>query len=384
MRKAKKILWIPLGAIALHQIPCLSVYNLILWIPIGGAVALGFWLVVVSVPKSSKFRNKDLVLAAREFLYVLSPELRARAVFPFEGEDRFNWHFVPHEMFKRKGVSIKEMTPEQRKAAHALLQSALSAQGYRKADQIMNMEKILREIEKRMGTNQFDRDPELYWFMIFGTPSNEAPWGWRVEGHHLSLNFSSVTHELVAVTPAFMGSNPARVPDGPHAGLRILGVEEDLARELLTSLDERQRARAILSNSAPSDIITGNSRKASLGEPVGLPVSEMTQGQRGLLMRLIAEYAQNMRHDLAPAQLEKITGAGVEKIHFAWAGGMEPGQPHYYRIHGPTLLIEYDNTQNHANHIHTVWRDLEDDFAVDLLRKHYEESEHHRKNERTS
>lgn len=375
----KKISWIPVGALAVQYIPCLGVYAWVLLVPIGAAI-FGFWALVAAEPKTSLVKHENMVVAAQEFLEALSPELRVRAVFPFESEDRFRWHFVPHEMFPRRGVNIKEMKAEQRRAAHALLRSALSSQGYLKATSIMHLEEILREIEKSTGTGRFNRDPELYWFMIFGTPSTKAPWGWRVEGHHLSLNFSSVTNELIATTPTFMGSNPAEVPRGPHVGWRILAAEEDLARALLASLDENQRAQAIIDTTAPADIITGNSRKASLEKPVGLPVSKMTETQRSLLLRLMVEYIQNMRQDLAHQQLEKIKNAGIEKIHFAWAGSLTRGEGHYYRIHGPTFLIEYDNTQNNANHIHTVLRDFEDDFGVDLLSKHYQESTHHRKN----
>ncbi len=320
-----------------------------------------------------------MLVAAQAFLETLSPELQTQVTFPFEGEDRFRWHYVPQEMFPRKGVNIKDLTVAQRKAVHTLLRSALSSQGYLKATHIMQLERILGEIEKVMATGGFHRDPELYWLMLFGAPSRDKPWGWRMEGHHLSLNFSAITSELIATTPAFMGSNPATVPDGAAAGLRILGAEEDLARELLASLEESRRARAIIETTAPQDIVTENSRKVNLRAATGLPASAMTETQRGLLWRLIEEYVQNMQRDLAHMQLEKIKNAGIEKIHFAWAGSLERGKEHYYRVHGPTLLIEYDNTQNNANHIHAVCRDLEDDFGVDLLRKHYEESEHHRR-----
>ncbi|HWP45604.1 MAG TPA: DUF3500 domain-containing protein [Candidatus Limnocylindrales bacterium] len=346
-----------------------------------GLIAIVFGALGMTAPKSDMPRHEDMVTAAQKFLEALGPGLGARAVFPFESEERFKWHFVPNEMFKRSGVSIKEMTYDQRKAAHALLRSALSSQGYLKATSIMQLEAVLREIEDRAGTRRFDRDPELYWFRIFGTPSNDSPWGWSVSGHHLSLNFSSVTNELTATTPLFTGSNPAHVLEGPYTGLRILAAEEDLARALLASLDESQRAKAILSPTAPKDILTENARRLNLEAPTGLPVSEMNENQRSLLMRLIAEYIQNLRRDLAHAKLEKIKKAGIEKIYFAWAGSTEPGKEHYYRVQGPNLLIEYDNTQNNANHIHAVLRDPEDDFGEDLLRKHYAESEHHKKNQ---
>jgi hypothetical protein len=334
-----------------------------------------------------------MTAAARNFLNSLSPELRAKAVFPFKNEERFRWHYLPtsvtslpvdiqRSLFERKGVSLKEMTKEQRVAAHSLLQSALSTQGYLKATSIIYLEEVLRDLEISQGEDAKIiapiRDSENYFFTIFGTPSKNETWGWRAEGHHLSLNFASVSGELVAVTPAFMGANPALVSSGTHAGSRILAAEEDIARELLAKLDIKQSSRAIIATTAPDNIITENSRKAILKEFAGLPALKMNAAQRESLMRLIEEYVNNVRPDFARSQLKRIQVAGVEKIHFAWAGGIERGQPHYYRIHSPTLLIEYDNTDSGANHIHSVCRDLEYDFGEDTLLKHYKESNHHK------
>lgn len=358
-------------------------------VPIVGAVAAG-----QAQRPSRQITQKQyeaMTAAARNFLNTLSPELRAKAVFPFKNEERVHWHYIPTSVlpvsiqpisFVRKGVSLKEMTKAQRIAAHSLLQSALSTQGYLKATSIIYLEEVLRDLEISQGEDAkirtLIRDPENYFFTIFGTPSKDAPWGWRAEGHHLSLNFSSISSELVAVTPSFMGANPALVPSGTHGGSRILAAEEDMARELLGKLDIKQSSQAIIAATAPDEIVTGNSRKASLKEFAGLPALKMDGPQRELLMRLIEEYVNNVRPDFARSQLNRIQSAGVEKIHFAWAGGVERGQPHYYRIHSPTLLIEYDNTQNNANHIHSVCRDLENDFGEDMLFKHYKESNHHK------
>jgi hypothetical protein len=233
----------------------------------------------------------------------------------------------------------------------------------------MSLDEVLRQIE----TSGPVRDQEMYFFTVFGEPSLSDPWGWRLEGHHLSLNYSALENDL-SVTPAFLGANPAHVRTGPRAGLRVLAKEEDLARRLLESLSPDQRRKAILSNDAPDDILTGTDRLPEIGEYEGLPASEMTPEQRGLLRALVGEYAGNTA--TAREQMEKIEGAGFDRLHFAWAGGIEPGARHYYRIHGPTVVFEYDNTQNNANHVHAVWRDLTDDFGADLLKKHYEESEH--------
>ncbi|MGE5413329.1 MAG: DUF3500 domain-containing protein [Syntrophomonadaceae bacterium] len=231
---------------------------------------------------------------------------------------------------------------------------------------------MLRDLETFGPT----RDPELYYLAIFGDPSDARAWGWRFEGHHVSLNFSSASGRIVAATPAFLGANPARVPKGPRAGWRVLAAEEDLARQLLGSLDEGQRKTAIFDVAAPSDIILSPGRKA-VPDPAGLSYAEMSAEERATLMRLVDEYLGNMRADVARAQREKIEKAGLDAIRFGWAGGTRVGEGHYYRIQGPTFVIEYDNTQNGANHVHSVWRDLQDDFGGDLLRRHYAESPHH-------
>ena len=278
---------------------------------------------------------KNMLDAALVFLDALSPPLRDKVLFPFEDKERFNWHYVPtmleglpeplRKLFhERRGVSLQEMSGPGRTAAHALLRSTLSTQGYLKATGIMIMEEVLRETELALGQDvwsiTFDpkvistvRNPGLYFFTIFGIPSGDTAWGWRVEGHHLSLHFSSVTGELTATTPMFMGSNPAVVPHGTHAGLSLLAAEAGLARELLNSLDTQQSIRVIIAATAPEDIITGNNRKASLETMAGLPASGMSGVQRALLIRLIQEYASNLRPDLADAQLARIKTAEVEK-----------------------------------------------------------------------
>jgi hypothetical protein len=213
------------------------------------------------------------------------------------------------------------------------------------------------------------------------TPSPSSatrePWGWRLEGHHLSLNFTLVPGQPVAVTPAFLGANPAEVPSGPQKGLRALGAEQDLGRALVRSLTDLQRARTVIAAQSLGDIVTGPGRADSLAAPAGLPLADMSGDQRALAAQLIDAYARNMRAELAEKELGRMREAGIERIHFAWAGPIEPGRAHYYRLHGPTLLIEYDNTQNSANHIHSVWHDPRRDFGQDLLRAHYERGHHH-------
>ena len=306
--------------------------------------------------------------AATNFLAALSPEQKAKATFAFTSDERVNFHFVP---MARKGLPFAEMSPAQRHLANVLLSSALSHRGYFKAATIMSLEQILFELENRAPR----RNAELYYFSLFGTPGNDA-WGVRVEGHHLSLNFTIRGETILATTPSFLGTNPAEVRTGLRAGLRVLAAEEDLGRQLIKSLDAKQRAVAIFDTNAPNDILTGDKRRAWRLEPAGLAASGLNPAQRETLATLIKEYLGRNRTEVAAADWSRIEKAGWEKVYFAWAGGLEPGQAHYYRVQGPTFLFEYDNTQNNANHIHTVWRDLENDFGDDLLKRHYEQSPH--------
>jgi hypothetical protein len=307
--------------------------------------------------------------AAQNFLAALTPEQRQKATFDLNDAERVNWHFVPRE---RKGLPFKEMTPAQRHLAHALLSTGLSHRGYVKATTIMSLEQILRDLEQGRGPT---RDPELYFVTIFGQPGARSTWGWRVEGHHLSVNFTLANGHAVSA-PTFFGSNPAEVKTGPRQGLRVLAEEEDLARALVSSLSEAQRQQAIIQTDAPRDIITGADRKARRLEPLGIGYAALNPEQQQRLRALVEAYAQRHRLELAAQDLEQIQQAGWDQVHFAWAGSLERGQGHYYRVQGPTFLLEYDNTQNDANHIHSVWRDLANDFGEDLLRKHYQETPH--------
>jgi hypothetical protein len=315
--------------------------------------------------------------AAAAFVNGLSPEQRQMAVFPFNSEERLHWNFIPTEAFPRKGLTLKDMTEPQRKRVHDLLKTGLSQKGYLTATAIMDLETILGDLERRArSTEGMVRDPVRYFVSIFGTPSTKQTWGWRVEGHHVSLQFTVVNGTLVASTPTMFGSNPAEVPDGPKKGMRILAAEEDAARALLMSLDAAQRTRAVIDTAAPNEILTTNKIEISPLSPVGIPAESMNAAQRDLLMRLIDVYTSFMASDIAADRMARLRKAGVEKIAFAWAGDVERGKKHYYRIQGPTFLVEYDNTQNNANHIHSVWRDFAGDFGRDLLREHLKSVAH--------
>lgn len=314
--------------------------------------------------------------AATSFLGSLTPEQRQRATFAFDGDERTRWHFIPTESFPRNGLTIKEMSVPQRKLAHDLLKTGLSQRGYLTATQIMDLERVLHAIESVQSRPAFVRDPERYFFSIFGTPSNTETWGWRVEGHHVSLHFTVAGGRLVAGTPTFFGSNPAEVREGPSKGTRVLAREEDAARALLESLDASQVEKAIIDASAPGDIVTMNRLKVDPLSPEGLLASGLTTSQRALLVSLVDVYVGRMADDVAAEARARIEKAGWDRVAFAWAGSFERGKKHYYRVQGPTFLIEYDNTQNDGNHIHSVWREFNGDFGEDLLRDHLRMTQH--------
>ena len=331
-------------------------------------VVSGFGLTAVASQRSAAAMSK----AAGAWLASLSADQKQRAAFPFDSDERMRWHFVPNESFPRKGVQIREMSEPQRALAWELLKTGLSARGYTTARSIMELENILKAAE---GTNrQFARDHEGYQFSVFGTPGDAKAWGWRFEGHHVSVRFDVVDGSLTSSTPSFFGSNPAEVrvdvPGAAPRGTRVLGPEEDAARALLESLDAAQKTAAIVSGVSPSEMLTSNALKADPQSPLGVKASAMTAAQRAKLMALVDVYAGYMTADIAAERLEKLKKAGLENIAFAWAGETEKGKKHYYRLQGPTFLVEYDNTQNDGNHIHSVWRDFNGDFGADLLRAH--------------
>jgi hypothetical protein len=314
---------------------------------------------------------------ANRFLGALDDNQRGRATFPFDSDERMNWHFIPKE---RKGLPLREMTPYQKHLASALLAAGLSQAGYIKAVTIMSLEDVLRVIEKDDGER---RNPEKYYFSVFGTPSNHGTWGYRVEGHHFSQNYT-VANGKVIDGPSFFGANPAEVRQGTRKGLRTLSGEDDLGIELVHNLDEQQQKVAIVDPNAYKDILTAASRKAALqGQPSGLSASKMNATQFDALMALMEEYARNVPDELAEDRIAQISKAG-RNIYFAWSGGINRGDPHYYRVQTPSFLIELDDTQDDANHIHSVWRDLIGDFGADLLRQHYQASHQNESNRLTT
>jgi hypothetical protein len=305
----------------------------------------------------------EMIDRARNFLAGLDDANRDQASFAFDDDERLNWHFIPRA---REGLPYSELTPAQRRLADRLLASALSSDGMGKALGIMYLDQILFEAEGRD-----IRNPDGYYFSVFGDPADSGVWGWRLEGHHLALNFTLNDAELVAASPAFMGSNPAIIREGRHAGMEVLAEEQSLARELLALFTGDARGQVIISDTPLRDIVSGNSVRAEVPEPAGLAMGDMNRAQSDALMALLRVYIERMRPELAKLEIEKITEAGLDEIRFAWAGSSAVGAGHYYRIQGPTFLVEYDNTQGNGNHVHSVWRDFNGDFGADVLAEHY-------------
>jgi hypothetical protein len=316
--------------------------------------------------------------AANRFVDSLTPWQRSMATFAFEGDERYQWHYTPVE---RNGLLLINMTPAQQELAFALMATGLSERGYKQARQIIALETMLRVEEhiERPGEERWDRNPLRYYFSVFGQPGSREPWAWRVGGHHIGFHFTVVDGDLISPLPLFFGANPSQVKYGPETGLRTLPEEEDLARELVQSLDADQAAAAIVDPVAPADLLTKNYRSVQPEmTPAGLGLGKLSGGQRDLLVRLIRQYVERASDDLSAPEWSRIEAAGLDRVTFAWAGPTEKGfgKGHYYNVKGPTFMLEYDNTQNDANHIHSVWRDFTNDWAEDLLAGHL--ATHHR------
>ena len=322
----------------------------------------------------------EMAKAAERFLASLDAEQTSKARFAFKSGKRQFWHYVPDRSIRpdrrRSGLPIGQMTPRQRAFAHALLRSSLSQKAYRQSVTIIALESVLHDLENKNPK----RDPKLYYVSIFGEPSPRDTWAWRFEGHHLSINVTLVNGKLISVTPSFYGANPAHVKAGPLEGTRALAAEEDLARRLVQSLSDEQKKQAIIAVKAPRDIITRQKRnvnKDAFLPAQGIRFERLTGDQQAMLRQLVDEYVSKYRPAII-AQIDKRRKIfdGKEMV-FAWAGGLQPGQGHYYRVQTPTFLFEYDNTQNKANHVHSVWRHFDGDFGADLLRQHYEAAHSH-------
>jgi plasmid stabilization system protein ParE len=313
---------------------------------------------------------EEITAAARAWLDVLDATQRAAAVFPFESKERLVWAYTPGT---REGLALRDMSPEQRAAANAIVAASLSERAAGEVAAVMALETVLGELEQAAGRGGWQRrDPELYWFAVFGEPHDRAPWSWRVGGHHAAIHVTLADGQVIGSTPSFLGANPAVVPTGPQAGFRALTGEETLARTLLAGLPPDQRRVAIVDDRAPADILSEHAARADVRSiPIGIPYRDLAPTSRADLERLIRHYVGRARPEIAAGEWERIATTGLDDVTFAWAGPEEPGHGHYYAVRGPRLLIEYDNTQNGANHIHAVWRDLDNDWGEDVLARHY-------------
>ncbi len=336
---------------------------------LAGAITL-LALSASSLSAAAPSSINDMTKAAKTFLSALDKDAKTKASFAWDDKERLNWHFIPKD---RNGLLLKDMNDAQRELANVLLASGMSYQGFNKALTIMSLEHVLWELENHAPK----RDSGKYYFSIFGTPAKDATWGWRCEGHHLSLNFTIVKGKSVVATPSFYGSNPQRIKEGPRKGQVALAAEENMGRNLVNSLKGKIRKKAIIAEKAPKDILTGGGTiKVSPLENKGVTRAELNKDQQAKLDRLIKVYLGRHRPDIAQRDWKKAEEAGLDKIVFAWAGGTKPGDGHYYRVQGPTFLLEYDSTQNDANHVHAVYRDFDSDFGEDLLKKHYAKFPH--------
>jgi hypothetical protein len=332
--------------------------------------------IIKTAPSHAPDAVRRMTAAASAFLNTLRPEQRAEAVFPFKGDERYEWAYTPIE---RNGLRVRNMTAEQRDAAIRMMDTAYSERGIKTAHQIMELETILGEWEKMSGEpSHWERNLDRYWFSVFGTPGSSEPWGFRAGGHHIGLCITVVNGELVAYNPLFFGANPAQVRHGEHKGLRTLPEEEDWARALVKSMSPDQKKIAIVDPVAPADILTRNYRVADpKAAPVGISFSALSDPQRKDLVKLVRRYVTRAADDIAANYWKHIESVGMDRWSFAWAGPEAVGEGHYYSIQAPNFVVEYDNTQNGANHIHSVLRDFSNDFGEDILAAHYKHSAHH-------
>ncbi|MDZ4687812.1 MAG: DUF3500 domain-containing protein [Planctomycetaceae bacterium] len=321
-----------------------------------------FGALLVAQAPTPPASGKNMEAAAKAFKTALAPAQWKQCWFPFDDAERLNWHFIPRE---RKGLPLRDLEGPALAAAHGLIRSGLSEAGYDQTMNVMSLEEVLYLLEG--GEREYRRErrhPGKYYLSIFGEPGSTGSWGWRVEGHHISLNFTLKDGKVVSSTPEFFGANPGLVDAGPKRNIRVLGKEEDIARQILKLSDADQSKVLWVSKTAPDEVPGPATPQAVVEKPVGLPVSKMSTQQKELLQSLLSEYLQNVPADVSEERRQRINAAGLDNIYFAWWGDPDLNQRHHYRVQGPTFVIEYNNTQNDANHVHSMWRDLAGDFAI--------------------
>jgi hypothetical protein len=304
------------------------------------------------------------------WLDTLDDRQRGGATFPFDTDERFAWQYTPGP---REGLALGDMTGPQRTAALGIVRASMSERGAAEVQGVISLESVLGDIERAEGRAGWQRrDPNLYWFAVFGDPATGTPWSWRVGGHHVAIHLTLDGDRVVGTAPSFLGANPAVVPRGPEAGRRTLAGEEDLGRRLLAVLTPSQRRVAVVDDTAPADILSGNGPRALVSSiRTGIRYADLDEAGRDGLVTLVRHYLDRARREVAAAEWERLRSAGLDEVTFAWAGPDDPGSGHYYAVRGPRFLVEYDNTQNGANHVHAVWRDLTNDWGEDMLAAHH-------------
>ncbi len=307
---------------------------------------------------------------ANQFIGKLDVTQRSKALFRFDHPNRYKWHYTP---VVQQGLMLKDMSKEQTQAAFNMMNIAYSDRSMQESHEIIEIETILSEWEDIIGKkSRFERSPLRYWFSVFGNPGGIEPWGFKVGGHHIALCVTVVGKDKLNATPLFIGVNPAKVMHGKHKGKRVLAKEEDLARALLLTLSPEQKKSAVVDPTPPADILTKNYRVATPGTiPQGIDFSKLHDTQRTHLLNLVRHYVDRWTKSISTSYWRELQSAGWESLSFTWAGGQEAGKPHYYAIQNNKFVIEYDNTQDGANHIHSVLRDFSNDWGEDLLAKHY-------------
>lgn len=328
---------------------------------------IAFLICILNSLFTQSQRQRTDVVAAK-FLASLSAEQKQKTLYSFDDNERFNWHFFPKD--DRKGISLNELSGAQKELAYGLLRTCMSSAGFEKTMAVVQLETVLQVLENRPDKSY--RDPGKYFIIVFGEPVEKKAWGWRFEGHHVSFTFSSMNNELVGGTPGFLGANPAIVPSGPQKGRQVLKEETDAGFSLVSSFSQEQLAKAVSKSKTPNEIITFVSRRASIDADEGILYSDLSAMQQSLLMNLLKLYIHRYTKLFAEQMLKEITDAGLKNLRFVWAGALKPeGKAYYYRVQGPTIIIEFDNSQGNANHIHSVLRDLKNDFGGDVLVEHY-------------
>ena len=345
---------------------CICNFNAL---PIMKQIFLFYLLNCIAFSAQSQFKPDQVAL---HFLNDLKPMQMDQVQFKLTDSTKTRWHYLPHSSFQRSGLSMDSLSVVQNKNLMDLLDAFLSNSGYDKMEQIIDLENYLAIKEQ----NPTKRNPKKYYVAFYGTPNNESPWAWSFEGHHLSFNFT-VHKDQVAIAPAFLGSNPGVVLEGPQKGKRVLHREQDLGLQLINSMSAQQSQKAIISEVTFGDVLSKNKSFISRLEESGIRYTALTAAQKGIVNAIIKEHMSNMEPAVAHRAKILLENENYDDITFCWAGKKEILTAHYYRIQGEKFLIEFDNSQNKGNHIHTVWREYIGDFGKDLIEEHYLNSDHH-------